>query len=205
MNTMGELGVGTSTGPELCENGGSFACSILPIPVVGGLTFASVSTGGTHTCGLTTSGVPYCWGNNVHGLLGNGTNGTGPEECPDLGGIMDWGPSVIPCSRVPAMVAGGINLTSLSSRGQDWIACGLTSTGRAYCWGTAPFVSDPPRTAPEPVAGGLTFTTLSASQGSACGVTAAGVAYCWGVNDTGQLGNGTTTYSTVPVKVAGQP
>ena len=36
-------------------------------------------------------------------------------------------------------------------------------------------------------------------------MTTAGVAYCWGYNNNGKFGNGTTTGSTVPVKVAGQP
>jgi alpha-tubulin suppressor-like RCC1 family protein len=38
-----------------------------------------------------------------------------------------------------------------------------------------------------------------------CGVAAGGIAYCWGDNFAGQLGNGTTTQSNVPVKVLGQP
>jgi len=37
-----------------------------------------------------------------------------------------------------------------------------------------------------------------------CGVTTAGVAYCWGNNQFGALGDGTTSPSRVPVKLAGQ-
>jgi alpha-tubulin suppressor-like RCC1 family protein len=44
-----------------------------PVPVVGGLSFATVSTGGDHTCGLTTTDDAYCWGNNQSGELGTGT------------------------------------------------------------------------------------------------------------------------------------
>jgi alpha-tubulin suppressor-like RCC1 family protein len=59
---------------------------------------------------------------------------------------------------------------------------------------------------PVPVAGNLTFADVSAgNDGFACGVTTDGGAYCWGENSYGQLGDGTTTNSSVPVKVAGQP
>jgi alpha-tubulin suppressor-like RCC1 family protein len=207
MNTMGELGVGTSTGPEQCQSGGSVGCSTIPVAVAGGLTFKTVSTAGFHSCGVTTSGVPYCWGENLFDLLGSGTPpSTGPEQCDDTAGIYDWGPSVIPCSLVPVPVAGGLNLASLTTGGQDQFACGLTSTGVAYCWGYPQNVVDRNgHTAPVAVPGGLTFATLSAGLGSTCGVTPAGVAYCWGANLHGELGDGTTAGSNVPVKVAGQP
>jgi alpha-tubulin suppressor-like RCC1 family protein len=55
------------------------------------------------------------------------------------------------------------------------------------------------------VAGGLTFSALSASGIHTCGLTTDGVAYCWGSNSDGELGNGSTTSSNVPVKVLGQP
>ena len=57
---------------------------------------------------------------------------------------------------------------------------------------------------PGAVPGGLTFRTLSAGDYATCGVTTRGVAYCWGHNEFGQLGDGTTTFSSVPVRVAGQ-
>ena len=37
------------------------------------LTFASVSAGGNHTCGVTTSGAGYCWGSAGQGRLGYGS------------------------------------------------------------------------------------------------------------------------------------
>jgi alpha-tubulin suppressor-like RCC1 family protein len=73
-DTFGQLGYGGRPG------------SSSPVKVSGGLTWASVSTGvylysdeatngGTaaHTCGVTTSGTTWCWGDNLIGQLGNGT------------------------------------------------------------------------------------------------------------------------------------
>ena len=78
-NGVGQLGTGTSTGPERCTDFGSeFPCSTRPVRVVGGLAFRSVSAGGGHTCGVTTSNVTYCWGSNESGPLGLGTS-TGRE------------------------------------------------------------------------------------------------------------------------------
>ena len=88
-------------------------------------------------------------------------------------------------------------------------ACGITSTGAAYCWGFNGYGqlgngTTTQTNVPVPVSGGLTFASVSARQGTTCGVTKpSGVAFCWGRNDAGQLGNGTTTASIVPVPVRG--
>lgn len=48
------------------------------------------------------------------------------------------------------------------------------------------------------------FTQLTVGNGAqACGLTAAGEAWCWGRNSSGELGDGTFTQRTHPVRVAG--
>lgn len=61
---FGQLGNGVS-GATADEPG--------PVPVSGGLTFASITAGGLFSCGLTTDGVAYCWGENFSGALGDST------------------------------------------------------------------------------------------------------------------------------------
>jgi alpha-tubulin suppressor-like RCC1 family protein len=193
-NMLGGLGTGASTGPEQCQQ---TPCSTVPVAVAGGLTFQQVETKIYAACGVTTSGTAYCWGSNLNDNLGFGTH-TGPEQCA-------WDESyIVPCILVPAAVPGTPNLVSLSAA--DEYACGLTSTGVAYCWGYPQNVGDlSSNTGPVAVPGGLTFATLSAGPYSTCGVTIDSVTYCWGNNGQGELGDGTTTSSSAPVKVSGQP
>jgi alpha-tubulin suppressor-like RCC1 family protein len=62
-NAFGQLGDGTTTK------------RLTPVAVSGGLNFKpGVSTGYSHTCGVTTGGEAYCWGFNASGgQLGDGT------------------------------------------------------------------------------------------------------------------------------------
>src|SRR5437899_10867570 len=55
-------------------NGGSIDQST-PVRVTGG-PFASVTGGGSHSCGVRTSdSFVLCWGSNSNGQIGNGTSG----------------------------------------------------------------------------------------------------------------------------------
>jgi alpha-tubulin suppressor-like RCC1 family protein len=80
--------------------------------VAGGLHFAAVSVGAGATCAITTDHVPYCWGFNWHGRLGNGTETN---------------------SATPVAVSGGLAFRSVTL---DFHGCGLTSAGAVYCWGS---------------------------------------------------------------------
>jgi alpha-tubulin suppressor-like RCC1 family protein len=69
-NFEGQLGDGTNTGPEICDQ---VPCSTRPVRVVDGLGFRQVNGGHVHTCALTPNHRAYCWGDNDQGQLGDGT------------------------------------------------------------------------------------------------------------------------------------
>ncbi len=174
-NSDGELGYSSPSWPNP-----------VPAAVLGGISFVSITAGGSHTCGLTTNSVAYCWGGNYYGQLGN-TNS--------------------PQSTVPVIVTGNIKFASLET---GYIhTCGITSSGTAYCWGRNEYggLGNGTTTdsfSPVPVIGGLAFASISAGDYHTCGVTTNSVAYCWGNNVTGAGGNGTTNSPvTTPTAVAG--
>ena len=184
-NEFGQLGTETS---ESCVfNTVPHRCSTRPIAVSGGLTFASVSAGVRHTCGVTTTGAAYCWGSGEAGRLGNGSTLS---------------------SSTPVPISGALTFASVSVGGETSHSCGLTADGDAYCWGGNPHgeLGNGTRTSstvPVPVSGGLRFGSLSAGGRQTCGVTTDGIAYCWGWNIFGALGTGETADSDTPAPVAG--
>ena len=62
LNNSGQLGNGSS----------DVSAHTVPEAVSGNLNFSSMSAGGRHTCGITTNGAAYCWGQNQDGQLGDG-------------------------------------------------------------------------------------------------------------------------------------
>jgi alpha-tubulin suppressor-like RCC1 family protein len=173
---------------------------ITPVRVGGGLSFRSVIAGGVFTCGVTTSDKGYCWGYNGDGALGDGTRTDRSKPVAIAGGL----------SFRSVIAGGGLIEEVYGELVDETHTCGLTTDNLAYCWGQGTQgqlgdgTSTLSRVKPFRVVGGLHFGQLIAGYYYSCGVTTTKVAYCWGEGDSGQLGDGTTSYSrNVPTKVAG--
>lgn len=153
------------------------AGSFVPVNVTGlssGVTQIAVGSG--FACALV-SGAVKCWGSNVSGQLGNGTT------------TASWTP-VTPIASGATDLAAALDYT-----------CAVVS-GTVKCWGTRSPVGIS-STTPVTVAGIGSATQVAAGNFHACAVTSAGGVKCWGWNDSGQLGDNTTTNSTTPVDVVG--
>jgi alpha-tubulin suppressor-like RCC1 family protein len=156
---------------------------------VSGLTsgVASLAVGATSTCALTSSGGAKCWGHNNVGQVGDGT--TTDRLTPV------WVHGLT--SGVAALTTGGGH------------ACALLSSGGVRCWGVNVngMLGDGTTTSrPTPVsvvglASGV--AAVVAGESFTCALTTGGGVKCWGLNESGQLGDGTTTQRLVPTTVVG--
>ena len=99
-------------------------------------------------------------------------------------------------NRDPATSRRSVPALTAITRGTEH-ACGLTPTGRAFCWGSNRLgqLGDDgqlaSRTPDGPVVAVDTresFVVISAGANHTCALTRDGAAFCWGLNLTGELG-----------------
>jgi alpha-tubulin suppressor-like RCC1 family protein len=156
---------------------------------VDGLTSGAttVAAGYAHTCAALAAGGAKCWGYNLYGQLGDGTNTDSLTPVP-VSGLT---------TGVAALAAGGNH------------TCGRLTGGGLKCWGyneDGQLGDGTTTDSSTPVdVGGLTSGAASVTAGgrhTCAGLESAGVK-CWGNNDYGQLGDGTHTLSSTPVYVNG--
>jgi hypothetical protein len=183
--TLGEAGQNTATAAVADRPALAAAFRATAVTAPRGVVLAEISAGTNHTCGLSTMGTAFCWGNNAQGGIGDGT---------------------LARRLSPTPVGGDVVFQSISA-GYDF-TCGIVTDGRAYFWGrnTGGQLGDgtnTDRSSPVAVLGGLRFSTLSAGHDHTCGITTDTVPMCWGNNAAGQLGDGTTTARVLPTRVAG--
>jgi alpha-tubulin suppressor-like RCC1 family protein len=173
---------GTNTGGVLGIAGDAAAS---PAPVLGGLRFSAISVGYSHSCGVAVGGSAYCWGANDRGQLGTGDTSS---------------------RAVPTPVSTNEKFVEVSA-GQGR-TCGRTANNTVLCWGAVwlyrsgglEYTHSQPLPAAVPAAPPL--AGLSVGSFTTCGV-ADSTAYCWEANPHGEIGDGTTDGSTMPVRVAG--
>jgi Regulator of chromosome condensation (RCC1) repeat len=161
--------------------------------VLAGTTLTQVSSGYSHTCALDAAGKAYCWGLDSYGQLGDGstTNSSVPVAV-DTSGVL--------AGKTLTQIVSGIVAT-----------CALDSAGAAYCWGANSYgqlgdggtanSSVPVAVSTTTTLAGRSLTQITVGHESTCVLDSAGAAYCWGLNSYGQLGDGNTTSSNVPVAV----
>jgi alpha-tubulin suppressor-like RCC1 family protein len=170
---------------------GTNASSATPVHIASEASgVLAVSAGAMHACTTSSLGLVECSGFNFYGELGNGTTTSAntPVTVITIAGL--W-----PGAQA---VSAGYEHT-----------CAVTSAGGVKCWGWNPYGqlgNNSTTTSATPVnVTGLASGVVAVSAGMdhTCALTAAGGVKCWGRNNNGQLGNGTTTDSHVPVDVVG--
>lgn len=162
------------------------------------LRFSAISSG-RHTCAVTKSGVPYCWGaagtyreaeeqedyEAERQAFDRAMRSSKPGEDPRDEYIKKRVPArgVMAFSSSPRRVRTPVRFVSISVGILH--TCALTSDGAAYCWGSNEHGelgngSKDDSLVPIPVAGGMKFRSVVAGDSFTCGITAASAAYCCG-------------------------
>jgi len=182
LNSNGRLGDGSTATRQL-----------RPMPVVGDLKFRSISAGTDHTCALTPTNRPFCWGRNNSGQLGDGTT------------VDKWAPRHVSIRRTFIQIEAGT-----LDRFSTTHTCGVTTMNEAFCWGQNQagqlgngFTNRAIR--PTAVAGSLTWKGVAVGGDHNCGLTTANLAYCWGYNYYGQLGDGSERGVNAPTRLSPYP
>jgi alpha-tubulin suppressor-like RCC1 family protein len=181
-NSSGELGAGTTEGPEKCGVEAK-PCSTTPIAVSGLSGVTAISAGQKHSLALLENGTVVAWGSNDAGQLGNGTT---------------------TLSAVPIPVSGLSEVKAISAGSHQSVA--LLKNGTVMAWGAYPGDGTSSSLAPVPV-GGLSGVVAIAAGGGGFDYSLAllenGKVMAWGNGTSGQLGNATNETSKVPVEVTG--
>uniref|UniRef100_A0ABS3IRW6 InlB B-repeat-containing protein n=1 Tax=Bifidobacterium asteroides TaxID=1684 RepID=A0ABS3IRW6_9BIFI len=178
------------------ESGGT-EVTLTP-PAQRGIRFSQISSGEYHSVAIGSDGNLYAWGDNQYGQLGDGT--TTNRSTPVMVGK-------------PGDAPDGFIWKQVSSSFRHSAAIG--SDGQLYAWGrnyygqlgdgtttnrTRPVKIGKPQGAPD----GFTWKQISMGSDHSAAIGSDDNLYTWGRNYYGQLGDGTTTNRTRPVKI-GKP
>lgn len=146
-----------------------------------------IASGSGHSCVVLAGGAVHCWGDNMYGGLGNGSNRN--------------------FSELPVPVSGIGNATVVGVGANH--TCAALTDGSVRCWGDglAGQLGDGrgggESAVPVTVDGLAGAVAVAAGYAHSCAILVDGTARCWGANYYGQLGNGSGSSSARPVAVSG--
>ncbi len=185
-NVYGQLGVGYHS---------KHSTVAVRVPGLSGVR--QIAAGGTHVMALLTNGDVKVWGSNLYGELGNGTTTKG-QEVPGM--------SV----AVPQLVPGLHHVVEVAAGGPDDAA--RLSNGTVMAWGEnrggqladGTFTEKTvPTLAKLSAVKRVAIGGFNISGGHMLALLKDGTVMASGRNDHGQLGDGATIKSAIPVKVIG--
>jgi uncharacterized repeat protein (TIGR02543 family) len=187
MGTSGQLGNGGSTNSPL-------PVAILTSGALAGKTIVGVAGGSAHSYALTSEGLVYAWGHNSYGELGN--NGTASSPVP----VMVYTNGALSGKKITAIASGENHALALSADGLlfTW---GWNNNLQLGNGSTVDYTNVPVAVDMTGVLAGKTVVALGTGNMHNQVVTSDGQIFTWGYGEEGQLGNGGTTNSGVPVAV----
>jgi alpha-tubulin suppressor-like RCC1 family protein len=210
-NEHGQLGDGTTSGPEMCGEDNE-PCAAKPVPVSGLSGVVAVSAGAVHSMALLGDGTLMVWGYGEEGELGNGSPGSSdvPEAVPGLSGVT-------------SISAGGGYSLALLENGtvMAWGTNASGELGNGDSIGPEECLSFSCSYKPVAVTGLSNVTAVSAGDDQiefnrggnhSLALLGNGTVMAWGGNEHGELGIGTssgpedcdiTSCSSTPVAVTG--
>lgn len=150
----------------------------------GSNTFISIAAGNEHSFGISSDGNMWSWGFCSHGQLGQGnfTSLNYPKKC-STG------------NRWVAIEGGEYHSLAVDCNGK------LYSFGRNNHSQLGAGYANPQRILPDVISDVLQWNAVSGFDGGFVAIRSDGTLWSWGNNQSGQLGDGTTTTRKVPVQI----
>lgn len=183
-NDHGQVGNGTS--------GGSVAVAS-PVVDDHGVPLANIraiAVGDNHSCALRSDKTAVCWGDNSTGQLGDGGSSTAS---------VNPVPKTVALTTIAALAAGARH------------SCAGLDDGSVWCWGgneegqlgTAPSMgTSSPMEVVNKAGAPLSVGAVTAGASHTCAVGRDHKLVCWGTDNAGQLGDGMTATTSLPVVAA---
>ena len=201
-NLTGQLGDGT--GGDNSDSSGETTQRKVPVLACGMTNVVAIADGYTHSLAVKSDGTVWAWGIDWDGELGNGKVIGGVTGDRQHNTIWNKYPHPVGgLSHVISVAAGQYHSLALKSDGTVWAWGG---GGSGYNYGQLGDGSTQERDMPVQVGASVGFGNVVAIAGGtqhSLAVKSDGTVWAYGYNNHGQLGNGNTTTTNLPVQVTG--